>query len=124
MKRRIQWKPIIIIVGVVILVFLVMDLNQRLDTKNRLTRQVATLRVEGTQVMMTQDALKIAVAYSTSDAAVVEYGYSVDMNQEGETLIQVIPGATQAVTPPPPSGEPVVAQVTNWQVWLELFFGD
>ena len=125
MKRRIHWKAIIIIASVIVLVFLVMDLNQRLDTKNRFTNQLATVRVEGTQVMLTQDALRTAVAYASSEPAVVEYAYGVDMKQdEDEMLIEVVPGATAVETPSPISGEPVVAGIKNWQVWLELFFGD
>ena len=57
--NRLPVKPkhIGILVGLFILVVLVMDFNQRLEGLNRLSTQVATVRVEGTAVMQTQNCL-------------------------------------------------------------------
>ena len=123
MKRRIPWKIILAAAGLVLLVFLIMDLNQRLDMKNGLAEQVATVRIEATHVMETQVALVTQVAYAGSDDAVAQWALENGQVKEGETLIRLIPGEGSVPSQPPVVREsPIV--VKNWQVWWELFFGN
>jgi hypothetical protein len=125
MKRwPIRWKHVLIVVGLVVLIAMVMDFNQRLDELNRLSGQLATVRAEGTTVMQTQAALVTQVAYAGSTAAVEHWAY-VDGHwvRTGEIPIEVLPAGN--VTPTP--AQPPVAQTPepqNWQVWWELFFGN
>jgi hypothetical protein len=124
MKRPFQWKYLIAAVGLVLLVILVMDFNQRLDTMNHLDTQLATVRIEGTRVMQTQVALLTQVAYAGSDAAAEKWAYeNGHWVKPGETLIQIIPGggATPTVAPPVVVTPP---EPKNWQVWWALFFGN
>ena len=123
MKRPFRWKYLFAAVGLVLLVILVMDFNQRLDTMNHLDTQLATVRVEGTRVMQTQVALTMQVAYAGSDAAAKEWAYKNGWKEPGGTLIQIIPGGSAIPTATPP---PVVTtpELQNWQVWWELFFGN
>jgi hypothetical protein len=123
MKHPFQWKYLIAAVGLVLLVILVMDFNQRLDSMNRLDTQLATVRVEGTRVMQTQVALMTEVAYAGSDAAAKEWAYQNGLRGPGETLIQIIPGGTAMPTAAPPAVV-TTPELQNWQVWWELFFGN
>jgi hypothetical protein len=120
--KRINWKHVLTGIGLVLVVVLVIDFNQRLDTLNRQSAQLAAVRVEGTQVMQTQVALMTQVAYAGSDAAVEQWAYEDGRwVRQGESLVVPMPGGGAAPTPTPP---PVTAtpEPQNWQVWLELFF--
>jgi hypothetical protein len=121
--KRINWKHVLTGIGLVLVVVLVIDLNQRLDTLNQQSAQLAAVRAEGTQVMKTQVALMTQVAYAGSDAAVEQWAYEDGRwVRQGESLVVPMPGGGVAPTPTPP---PVTAtpEPQNWQVWLELFFG-
>lgn len=125
MKRFINWKYLVIAAGLILLVILVMDLNQRLDTMNRLNTQVATVRAEGTLVMQTQVALMTQVAYAGSDAAAEEWAYEEGhWVKPNETLIQIIPGTSIAPVDSQPTAAETMPELQNWQIWWELFFGD
>jgi len=116
-------KHIGILVGLFILVVLVMDFNQRLEGLNRLSTQEATVRVEGTAVVQTQNALITEIAYATSDQVVEDFSYENGMARPGENLIQPVSAETPTPTsiPAPPQPTP---QLENWQIWLGLFFGN
>jgi len=118
-----QPKHIGILIGLFILVVLVMDFNNRLEGLNRLSTQVATVRVRGTAVAQTQSAFVTKIAYATSNEAVEEFARENGMMQEGDNPVQLIPAETPTQTPyplpPPPTPRPA-----NWQIWWELFFGD
>lgn len=122
MKRSIHWKYILGSLGLILLVILVMDFNQRLETMTRLDTQLATVRVEGTKVMQTQVALMTKVAYSGSDAAAEEWAYeNGHWVKPGETLIQIVPGGGATPTIAPITTAPT-PKMTNWQIWWMLFF--
>lgn len=110
-------------VAAIILFFLVMDLNNRLNELSRLSAQ----RDEAQQVVdnleQTLSILNTQIAFATSEGAVEQWAYEEGhMVREGENL--VIPlqpaGATQeplivlTATPQP---------ISNWDVWLALFLG-
>ena len=125
MKRwPVKWKHVLTVVGLVVLVILVIDFNRRLDDLNRLNAQLATVRVEGTEVMQTQNALVTKVAYAGSTQAVEEWAY-VDGRwvRQGENPIRVLPASNATPTPSP---QPALQtqEFQNWQIWWELFFGD
>lgn len=123
-KGLLNLKKIALIAGVVILFFLVMDLNSRLNELSRLTEQrndaaTAVAKLEGTlQVLQTQQA------YAGSQGAVEEWAYNEGhMVRPGEQL--VIPISPPGTTPEPvfvPT--PTVEPVENWEIWLALILGD
>jgi hypothetical protein len=116
-------KHIGILIGLIILVVLVMDFNQRLEGLNRLSTQVATVRVEATVVIQTQSALITEIAYATSDQAVEDSAYENGMVRTGENPIRPIPAGTPTPMPIPAPPQPT-PQPENWQIWWELFFGN
>lgn len=123
-KGFLDLKKIALIAGAVILFFLVMDLNSRLNELSRLTEQrndaaTAVAKLEGTlQVLQTQQA------YAGSQGAVEEWAYNEGhMVRPGEQL--VIPISPPGTTPEPvfvPT--PTVQPVENWEIWLALILGD
>ena len=123
-KGFLDLKKIALIAGAVILFFLVMDLNSRLNELSRLTEQrndaaTAVAKLEGTlQVLQTQQA------YAGSQGAVEEWAYNEGhMVRPGEQL--VIPISPPGTTPEPvfiPT--PTVEPVENWEIWLALILGD
>ena len=108
----------------IVLLFLVMDLNTRLNELSRLTAQrddAATIvaNLEGTlQVLQTKQA------YAGSEGAVEEWAYNEGhMVRPGEQLVIPIspPGTTaEPVFIPTPTVEPI----QNWEIWLALILGD
>lgn len=108
----------------VVLFFLVMDLNSRLNELSRLSDQrddAATVvaNLEGTlAVLQTQQA------YAGSVGAVEEWAYNEGhMVRPGEQL--VIPLSPPGTTPEPvilPT--PTVQPVENWEIWLALILGE
>ena len=116
-------KHIGILIGLFILVVLVMDFNQRLEGLNRLSTQVATVRVKGTAVIQTQQTLHTKIAYATSDKAAEEYARDNGMVRTEEIPVQLVPAGTPTPTPIPFPTQPP-PRLENWQIWWELFFGN
>ncbi len=118
------FRQILVLGGIFILILLVMDFNARLERLNRLEREVKTVRAEATHALQTQVALQTAIAYATSEQAVEEWAR--------EEAGYIRPGDYPVIPLPAPGGtviatvEPtvVLTPVENWQVWLELFFGE
>jgi cell division protein FtsB len=117
-------KRIIVVAGLVLLFFLMVDLNTRLNDLYRLTRERDSMRTEIANLTATAVGLETQIAYATSDAAVEQWAREEGMLvRPGDQLI--VPIAPADATP-----VPVVAlQATqpamkNWQVWWALFFGE
>jgi hypothetical protein len=122
MRMKTRWRNILIIVGVILAVFLLIDFNRRMEGLNRMTAKLDSVRAEGTNIMATRDALVTQVAYATSDDAVEQWAYRNGWAREGEHPVQLVPEGGATATPEPPP--PVPTQSAQpWQVWWELFFG-
>jgi hypothetical protein len=111
-------------IGILILVFIVLEFNRRLEELNMLNGQYQLVNVQATQAIETQLALQTRVAYAGSNAAVEEWartdGHYI---QDGDLPVVPLgqPGAApmEASTP-----TPIPTRPANWQVWWNLFFGD
>ena len=109
--------------GVIILIFLMMDFNNRMNELTRLNQEYDKLSSQVTQLAQTAQLLDTQIAYATSNVAVQDYARnSGKMIQPGDNPI--VPFAPQGSTPQPtviPTTNPT--QVENWQIWYALFFG-
>lgn len=117
-------RRILVFVGILVLVLMVMDFNARLEELNRLKKQSQVMGVQVTQGIQTQVALQTQVAYATSDQAVQDWAYGEGhYAQPGD---QPVAPVGQAGVPPIQSIEPtpIPTPMPNWQVWLNLFFGN
>lgn len=117
-------RRVLVLVGILVLVFVVLEFNRRLEELKVLNRQNQMIQTQATQAIQTQFALQTQVAYAGSNAAVEEWartdGHYI---QDGDLPVVPVeqPGAplAQAATP-----TPVPTQVSNWEVWWSLFFGE
>lgn len=124
MNTPINVRRVLVMIGIIALVFIVLEFNRRLEELNMLNRQNQFIQTQATQAIQTQFALQTQVAYAGSDAAVEEWarmdGHYI---QDGDLPVVPVeqPGAApiEASTP-----TPVPTQPENWEVWWSLFFGD
>ncbi len=112
------------IIGFIILAFVVLEFNRRLEELNLLNKQNQLVQQQATQAVQTQIGLQTQVAYAGSTAAVEEWARTGGKYiQEGD--LPMVPIAQPGVSPLEP-GTPV-SQPTpqaNWQIWWDLFFGE
>lgn len=112
------------IIGVIALVFIVLEFNRRLEEMNLLNKQYELVQQQATQAVQTQAVLQTQLAFAASDGAVEEWartdGHYV---QEGDLPIVPIgqPGAAPIELRTP---VPAPTQMTNVQTWWDLFFGE
>jgi hypothetical protein len=117
-------RRVVTLIGILALVFIVLEFNRRLEELNMLNQQSDLVRAQATQAVQTQLALQTQVAYAGSNAAVEEWartdGHYI---QEGD--LPVVPLGQAGV--PPLEGStptPIPTQPANWEVWWNLFFGE
>ena len=116
-------RRVLVLIGIVMLVFIVLEFNRRLEELNMLNRQNQIIQTQATQAIQTQFALQTQVAYAGSTAAVEEWartdGHYI---KDGDLPVVPIgqPGAApvEANTP-----TPVPTKPANWEIWRDLFFG-
>jgi hypothetical protein len=115
------WRPVLILIGFAVLVFLVIDFNSRMADLRRLTAEKEDVSARVTSLVETQLSLETQVAYATSEAAVYYWAYNFGhLGKEGDILVVPIqPEGNLPQPTPTPAVTPVVIQ--NWQVWLSLF---
>jgi hypothetical protein len=112
------------IIFIVILAFVVLEFNRRLEELKLLTKQNELVHAQATQAIQTQVALQTQVAYAASTAAVEEWARTEGKYiQDGD--LPMVPIAQPGSAPleiatliPQPTPQP------NWQEWWDLFFGE
>ena len=117
-------RRIFVFVGILALILMVMDFNARLEELDRLKKQSKVMSAQVTQGMQTQVALQTQVAYATSDQAAQDWAYGEGRYvQPGDQPVAPVrqPGALPIGSTEP---TPIPAPAPNWQVWLNLFFGN
>ena len=126
MKRfSINWKRVILTAGAVFLILLVVDFNARLEALNKLEKQAELTYSEATQVAATKVVLQTRVAYAGSDQIIEDEARGNDhMNQDGDhTVIIIGQGDASTVTEPEPTITPATPR-SNWDLWMEILFGN
>ncbi len=117
-------RRILVVGAVIVLLLLMMDLNNRVVSLNRLTNQRDDMRTEIAQYRATATVLHTQIAYATSEAAVDEWARDkAHYIQPGDVL--VVPLPPPGATPEPvfiPT--PTVMPIENYQVWWALIFGE
>ena len=119
----VNFRRIATMIGILVLVFTVLEFNRRLEELNTLNRQTEAMRVQVTQSVQTQLALQTQVAYAGSTNAVEEWA-RIDGHYVQEGDLPVVPMG-QPGAPPVEAATPtlVPTQIPNWEVWRDLFFG-
>lgn len=117
-------RRVAVMIGIIVLVFIVLEFNRRLEELKLLDKQNELVQAQGTQAVQTQSALQTKVAFAGSTSAVEEWartnGHYI---QEGDLPVVPIgqPGVAPAQLNTP---TPVPTQMTNVQIWWDLFFGE
>ncbi len=124
MKKILKDKRFIVIVIAIILVFILMNFNQRMVLMTRLRQQEKVLIQKYAGLESTRDVLQTQIAFANSDEAVEKWAREEGgMIQEGDIPIVLLPQSAPAATPTKGS-EVVIDKVDMWEIWQELFFGD
>jgi hypothetical protein len=120
----INLRRVFVLIGILALVFIVLEFNRRLEELNMLNKQNELIQVQATQAIQTQLALQTQVAYAGSDAAVEEWART-DGHYIKDGDLPVVPVAQPGAAPVEASlPTPTPTQTANWEVWWKLFFGD
>jgi hypothetical protein len=120
----INMRRVLIFVGILILVFIVLEFNRRLEELNMLNRQNQIIQTQATQAIQTQFALQTQVAYAGSTAAVEEWA-RIDGHYIKDGDLPVVPVGQPGAAPLEASTPtPIPTQPAKWEVWWNLFFGE
>jgi cell division protein FtsB len=122
-NMKLTGKKILAVFGLVILAYLILDLNHRVSELMRLTSERDALATSVAEVKQTQSFLESQIAYANSDAAVEKWAREdASMARAGDHPVVMLPDPKYT---PQPTPTLVVTQVVmqNWQIWGELFFG-
>jgi cell division protein FtsB len=124
MNLPINIRRVAVLIGILILVFIVLEFNRRLEELNMLNAQSRLVQTQATQAIQTQLALQTQVAYASSEDAVEEWART-DGHYIRDGDLPVVPLAEPGSAPITVSTPtPVPTQPSNWQVWWDLFFGN
>ncbi len=122
MKRlRFSWKYGLIIGGIILAAYLLMDFNSRVSEMHQFDTQKELVAATATSVTLKNFTLKTQIAEGNSEAAVAEWAYQDGhMVRPGDVPVVPLPavGGTPVPTPTPAATPPVVS---NWQMWVYLF---
>jgi hypothetical protein len=115
---------VLVTIGIVILVFVVLEFNRRLEELKLLNDQAKLVRVQATEVMQTQVALETNIAYANSTASVEEWART-DGHYVRDGDLPVVPvGAPGAAPIEISTPIPIPTPMQNWEIWANLFFGE
>jgi outer membrane murein-binding lipoprotein Lpp len=118
---KFSWKYAIIILGIILLAYLVLDFNSRMANMRNLSTQRDRVATQLSELEQEQARLSTQIAFATSDAAVVQWAYGDGrMVRAGDNPVIPLPPAESTPVPPP---APMITQpvVDNWQIWMWLF---
>jgi hypothetical protein len=120
----INMRRVLVMIGIVVLVFIVLEFNRRLEELNMLNRQNQMIQTQATQAIQTQFALQTQVAYAGSTAAVEEWA-RIDGHYIKDGDLPVVPVGQPGAAPIEASTPtPIPTQPAKWEVWWNLFFGE
>ena len=120
----INLRRVLVMIGILALVFIVLEFNRRLEELNLLNRQNQIVQTQATQAIQTQSALQTQVAYAGSDAAVEEWARTDGHYIQNGDLPVVPVGQAGAAPIEADAPTPVAAPPANWEIWWDLFFGE
>ncbi len=116
-------KKVLAALGLIIIAYLILDLNYRISELVRLTSERDAMATSVYEIKQTEAFLESQIAYANSDAAVEKWAREdAFMARPGEHPIIMLPDPKFT---PQPTPIPVATREVyqNWQIWGELFFG-
>jgi hypothetical protein len=120
-RINIRWQYVVTVLGIVAVVFLIKDFSDRMSDYRRQQQAADLVSTERAGKMATLTALETAVAAAEGEQAVATEIYEDGKKgQPGDVLIVPIPAGGQATPTPMPL--PLPTPISNWQLWVALFF--
>ena len=120
----INMRRVLVLIGILALVFIVLEFNRRLEELNMLNRQNQMIQTQATQAIQTQFALQTQVAYAGSTAAVEQWART-DGHYIKDGDLPVVPVGRPGDAPVEASTPtPFPTKVPTWKVWWDLFFAE
>ena len=112
-------RRVLLVVGLMILIFMVMDLNTRIARLTQLRAQMEFEQMKLDDLELEQAELELKIEYAKSDAAVEKWAREEGhMKKVGD--IVVVPLPDHSFEPEPVVVEiPVVEPVSNWDAWMQ-----
>jgi cell division protein FtsB len=119
--QGLKGRQILLIAGLAVLFYLIMDFNNRMAELHRLSAQSERVSAQATSLIATQAYLEEQIAYATSDSAVEEWAREEGrwMRPGDQPVVPLVPPGSTVVPTPTPVVTP--ERVQNWEVWLALF---
>ena len=118
------FKGFAIVVGVIAALFILGDLNRRMEEARRMERDARTLASQVAGLESVSVELQTQIAGATSQAVVEAWAHGEGkLVRDGERLIVPIP-PPGAATPSPGTPTPLPPPPSTWLVWRELLFGN
>jgi hypothetical protein len=116
-------RRVLVTIGIVALVFVILEFNRRLEELSLLTDQKNLVRTQTTQMVQTQMSLQTAVAFANSTASVEQWART-DGHYIKDGDLPVVPvGAPGAAPIEMSAPAPAPTPQQKWEVWWDLFFG-
>jgi len=120
LKRQILVRYVLIAFGLLALVLLARDFNNRMAELRRLSVEKEHVALQVTSLVSTRSYLETRVALATEGVILEEEVRESRYSQEGDVPIVLLPGEAnpEAATP---AASTLTQPVTRWQLWLALF---
>ena len=117
-------RRVAVIIGIIMLVFIVLEFNRRLEELTLLNKQNELVQAQATQAIQTQITLQTSVAYAGSTNAVEEWARTDGHYIQNGDLPMVPIGQPGSAPIEMNTPVPAPTPMANWQVWWDLFFGE
>ncbi len=120
-RLRFSWKYGLIIGGIILAAYLLMDFNNRVAEMHQFNAQKELVAATLTSQVIENLTLKTQIAEANSEAVVAKWAYQDGhMVRPGDVPVVPLPAVGGTPVPTP---TPVVtpAVVSNWQMWVYLF---
>ena len=125
--KQINWadKRVFLIAAVVLLVFLMMDFNNRMVRSLQLEKQEQQLNARLAALEQTKQRLEADIAYANSDRAVEEWAREeAKLIKEGDVPIIIRAQSSAAAAAPTPAPQAESPELSRLEIWKQLFWGE
>jgi hypothetical protein len=118
------FQRVAIVVGLVVLLFALGDLNRRMENARTMERDAQAVATQVAGLEGQSNALETRIAGATSESVVETWAHGEGrLVRDGERLVVPVP-PPGAPTPAPPTPTPFPQPPSPWLVWRELLFGN
>lgn len=124
--KQVNWtdRRVLLVIGVVVLVFMMMDFNNRMVRSLKLEKQERQLQTRVAALIQTKQRLEADIAYANSDRAVEEWAREeAKLIKEGDVPIIIRP-QSNATPVPTPTPLPETKELSRLEIWKQLFWGE